>query len=226
MRRFENRREAGKMLAAILAPYRAVHPTVLALPRGGVPIAYEIARVLDAPLDVFVVRKLGAPGNEELAMGALAGGGVLVRNDDVIAQLEVTEAELRDVVARETREIERREAAYRGTQEPAPISGRTVIVVDDGMATGASMRVALQALRRLSPKHVVVAAPVASREAVTAIRNHADDWAFVAIPEPCHAVGAWYEDFRQVSDDEVRSQLQRAATQEWLDERPTLHGAR
>ena len=220
MRRFENHREAGRALGAILAPYKSVQPTVLALPRGGVPVAYEVARTLDAPLDVFVIRKLGAPGNDELAMGALASGGVVVRNDDVIAQAGVTADEWREVVDRERREIERREALYRDGP-PAPIADRTVIIVDEGMATGASMRVAIHALRLLKPRHIVVAVPVASREALAMARRLADDWACVAAPDPFLAVGAWYKDFRQVSDGEVRSLLHRAA-HHWLDEQAAL----
>ena len=224
MRRFENHREAGRALGAILEPYKSIHPTVLALPRGGVPVAYEVARALDAPLDIFVIRKLGAPGNEELAMGALASGGVVVRNEDVIAQLGVTEDEMQAAIDRETREIARRESYYRDG-EPAPIQGRTVIVVDDGMATGASMRVAIQALRLLRPRHIVVAVPVASREALMMARNAADDWACVITPQPFIAVGAWYRDFRQVSDDEVRLLLGRASQRHWVDEQPALFGA-
>ena len=210
MNPFQDRREAGRALAQLLEPYRALKPTILALPRGGVPVAYEIARAMDAPLDVFVVRKLGVPDNEELAMGAVASGGAVVINDEIVDQLGITHDEMKRTVAAETREIERRETAYRGGHSAAPIRDRTVIVVDDGMATGASMRVALHALRMLSPKQIVVAVPVASREALSMARNHAEDWACVHVPERFFAVGVWYRNFDQVTDGEVRDLLARA----------------
>ena len=222
MKAFANRREAGRVLGALLEPYRALKPTVLALPRGGVPVAYEVARALDAPLDVFVVRKLGAPGNVELAMGAIASGGALMLNEDVLAQLQVDRAELRRVIGVETREVARREAAYRGRHPAAPVEGRPVIVVDDGVATGASLRVALDALRSAAPRHIVAATPVASREAMGLLRKHCDDWVCVMTPDPFSSVGTWYRDFAQVSDDEARMLLDRAARHEWVDEAPML----
>jgi predicted phosphoribosyltransferase len=211
MRQFENRAQAGRALAALVEPYRAVRPIVLALPRGGVPVAYEIAVALDAPLDVFVVRKLGVPGHEEYAMGAVASGGSILMNEDVIGNLGITQAEVDEVLRRESAEIIRREAAYRGAHAPTTIQDRTVILVDDGMATGASMRVAIHALRMREPKSIVVAVPVAAREALIMARTHADDWACVFTPEPFFAVGAWYLDFEQVTDDEVRALLETAA---------------
>lgn len=207
MRRFENRIEAGRALGELLRAYRNSAPIVLALPRGGVPVGYEVARALGASLDVFLVRKLGVPGNEEYAMGAIASGGAIILNDDVIARLDITNDEVRGVVEREARELKRREAAYRGLQGRVPVEGRTVIVVDDGMATGSSMRVALDALRLLRPAKIIVAVPVASREAMAMVRNHADDWACLMTPEPFGAVGAWYLDFQQTTDDEVRQLL-------------------
>ena len=209
---FRDRRDAGRRLAELLESYREASPTILALPRGGVPVAFEIARALDAPLDVFVVRKLGVPGQEELAMGAIASGDVIVMNDDIVRDLGITQAQIDAVIEQESREIRRRETLYRSGVPVAPIRGRTVIVVDDGMATGASMHVAIDALRMLAPKEIVVAVPVATREALIMARRHVDDWACVLVPEPFYGVGMWYRDFSQVSDAEVSSLLAQASS--------------
>ena len=218
MTRFRNRREAGRSLGALLRTYASVHPVVLALPRGGVPVAYEVARAIDAPLDVFLVRKLGAPGNEELAMGAIASGGAIVMNDDIVDRLGITHTEVDRAIVRESRELARREARYREGDDAQAIRNRVVILVDDGMATGASMLVAIRALRALGPRSITAAVPVASRAALSLMRNNADDWACVLAPEPFHGVGSWYEDFEQTTDDEVRRLLSSAQRA-----RATLH---
>jgi predicted phosphoribosyltransferase len=218
MTRFRNRRAAGRSLGALLRTYATVHPVVLALPRGGVPVAHEVARARDAPLDVFLVRTLGTPGNEELAMGAIASGGAIVMNDEIVDKLGITPAEIDRAIAHESRELARREALYREGGEAQAIRNRAVILVDDGMATGASMLVAIRALRALGPRSITAAVPVASRDALSLIRNAADDWACVVAPEPFHGVGMWYEDFAQTTDDEVRQLLANAQRS-----RATLH---
>ena len=182
---------------------------VLALPRGGVPVAFEVARSLGAPLDIFLVRKLGVPGQEELAMGAIATGGLRVVNDSVVRHLDIAPELIDAVAAREQGELERRERAYRG-ERPAPdVRGRTVILVDDGLATGSTMRAAALALRQQGPARVVVAVPVASREACEEFRGEVDDIVCASTPEPFMGVGRWYEDFSQTTDEEVRSLLAR-----------------
>jgi predicted phosphoribosyltransferase len=203
---YEDRREAGRVLAGALAPYRGRPDLlVLALPRGGVPVAYEVARALKAPLDVFVVRKLGFPGHEEYAMGAIASGGVRVMNP--MPGMHVTPEEVAAAVAREQPELERRERLYRG-QSPAPdLNGRTVIVVDDGLATGATMHAALLAIRQQQPAHLVMAVPVGAADSCQALQGVADEVVCVAMPEPFRAVGLWYRQFPQTSDDEVRTLL-------------------
>jgi putative phosphoribosyl transferase len=182
---------------------------VLALPRGGVPVAFEVAQALHAPLDVFIVRKLGMPGHEELAIGAIASGGVRVLNEDLIRLLGIPNNVLEDITARELEELRRREAAYRGSRPPEPIAGRTVILVDDGLATGASMRAAVRALRREGAARIVVAVPVAAADTCESLRPEVEDVVCAVTPEPFTAVGAWYEDFRQTTDEEVRELLDR-----------------
>jgi len=208
---FRDRRDAGRRLAEQLSAYRnRSDVTVLALPRGGVPVGYEVARALDAPLDVFVVRKLGVPGYDEVAMGAIATGGVRVLNDDLIAQVAIP-ADVVDAVAeRERAELMRRERLYRGGRPSPDVRGRTVILVDDGLATGATMMAAIEALRKLEPGRIVVAVPIASRDACEEMRRQADEVVCARTPEPFHAVGRWYEDFSQTSDAEVRELLGRA----------------
>ncbi|HQR97215.1 MULTISPECIES: phosphoribosyltransferase [unclassified Polaromonas] len=203
---YEDRREAGRVLAGALAHYRGRPGVlVLALPRGGVPVAYEVARALKAPLDVFVVRKLGFPGHEEYAMGAIASGGVRVMNP--MPGMHVTPEEVAAAVAREQPELQRREQLYRG-QSPAPdLHGRTVIVVDDGLATGATMHAALLAIRQQQPAHLVMAVPVGAADSCDALQGVADEVVCVAMPEPFRAVGLWYRQFPQTSDDEVRTLL-------------------
>lgn len=206
---YEDRREAGRVLAGALAHYRGRPGVlVLALPRGGVPVAYEVARALKAPLDVFVVRKLGFPGHEEYAMGAIASGGVRVMNP--MPGLSVTPEEVNAAVAREQPELQRRERLYRG-QGPAPeLRGRTVIVVDDGLATGATMHAALLGIRQQHPARLVMAVPVGAADSCDALQGVADEVVCVATPEPFRAVGLWYRQFPQTSDDEVRALLEDA----------------
>lgn len=201
---FDDRRDAGQKLAARLEPLRRSDPLVLALPRGGVPVAYEVARHLDAPLDVLVVRKLGVPGHEELAMGAIASGGLRVLNDDVVAMLRIPTDEIDRVARREAREIERREQLYRGNRPMEPVRGRTVIVVDDGLATGATMRAAVHALRAAGPRHLVVAVPVGAPTSCAAIEREADELICLETPAAFFGVGQWYREFGQTSDEEVR----------------------
>jgi predicted phosphoribosyltransferase len=206
--RFADRRQAGQVLAQKLARYRGQRDVVvLGLPRGGVPVAYEVAKALDAPLDVFVVRKLGLPGHEEFAMGALASGGVMVMNPD-LRDLHVPEAALEAVVARERAELDRRERLYRGDRPPMPLENKTVILVDDGLATGSTMLAAATAVKGANPKAVVVAVPVAATETCQALRSHVDDVVCAATPEPFRAVGLWYRDFAQVGDAEVHALLE------------------
>jgi predicted phosphoribosyltransferase len=202
---YRDRVDAGVRLAEHLAAY-ANRPgiVVLGLPRGGVPVAAEVARALAAPLDVFCVRKLGVPGDEELAMGAIATGGVVVVNDRVVAELGVPEHMLAGVAAAEREELERQERAYRGDRPPILLGGRTVLVVDDGLATGASMRAALQAVRAAGPSRVVVAVPVAAAETCRSLAADADEVVCPLAPEGFRSVGGWYEDFSPTSDDEVR----------------------
>src|SRR5207302_345843 len=182
---------------------------VLALPRGGVPVAYEVAHRLGAPLDVFVVRKLGVPGYEELAMGAVATGGVRVLNDQIVERLGLPEYVIDAVAAREHQELARRERLYRGGRPPPDVRGRTVILVDDGLATGATMRAAIMALRQLQPARIVVAVPTASPDTCKELKAEADDVVCAITPEPFLAVGHWYEDFSQTTDEEVRDLLAR-----------------
>jgi len=208
--RFKDRAEAGRVLAAYLDRYEdRPDVLVLALPRGGVPVAYEVAQALQAPLDLFLVRKLGVPGHEELAMGAIATGGVIVLNSGVVEGLGIPEEVVGEVAARERQELERRERAYRNGRPPPEVAGRTVILVDDGLATGSTMRAAVEALHRLQPARIVVAVPVGSAETCMGLRAEADEVVCARTPEPFHAVGLWYEDFRPTTDDEVRELLRR-----------------
>jgi predicted phosphoribosyltransferase len=210
---FHDRRDAGRQLATELGEYAERHDlVVLALPRGGVPVGFEVARALGAPLDVFVVRKLGLPGHEEFAMGAIASGGVRVDNPDV-APLALPQAAVDAVVARERAELARREALYRGDRAPLNLSGRTVILVDDGLATGASMRAAVAAVRMHAPARVIVAVPVAASETCAALRREADEVVCALTPAWFTAVGAWYADFTQTSDAEVHQLLSQASQQ-------------
>src|SRR5687768_11331665 len=206
--RFRDRREAGKALARRLDHLRDEEDLiVLALPRGGVPVAYEVARALDAPLDVFVVRKLGVPGHEELAMGAIATGGVRVLNEEVVRPLGIPRAVIDQVTRLEMQELQRREELYRGNRPPANVRGKTVILIDDGLATGSTMHAAAAALRQLRPERLVVAVPTAAPDTCDAFRSVVDEVVCATTPQPFHAVGAWYEDFSQTTDDEVREYL-------------------
>ena len=208
---FRDRRHAGRMLALVLAGYaNRSDVIVLALPRGGVPVAYEVAKALHAPLDVFVVRKLGVPGHEEYAMGALAGGGVRVLNDEIVQRLGISDAAVDAATRDELRELERRERLYRGGRPLPELRGRTVIVVDDGLATGSTMLAAVKALRAQQPARIVVAVPTAATETCAQLRSDADEVVCATTPEPFRAVGMWYDDFSQTSDEEVRELLARA----------------
>jgi predicted phosphoribosyltransferase len=208
--RFRNRTDGGRHLAEKLAAY-ANRPDVLvlALPRGGVPVAFELAHAFGAPLDVFLVRKLGVPGYEELAMGAVATGGVRVLNDEIVRGFGISEHEIDAVVASELRELSRRDRLYRGDRPPSDVAGRTVILVDDGLATGATMRAAVQALRQQQPGRIVAAVPTASPDTCQVLKAEADDVICAITPEPFFAVGHWYDDFTQTTDDEVRELLAR-----------------
>jgi putative phosphoribosyl transferase len=210
--RFRDRFHAGRCLAAALQSYVG-HPNllVLALPRGGVPVGYEVARALNAPLDVMLVRKLGVPGHEELAMGAIASGGIRILSDDVVTALGIPERVIASIAANEEEELERRERSYRDDRPPPEVKGRTVILVDDGLATGSTMRAAAAALRAQHPERLVVAVPVAPPETCASLRNEVDDVVCARAPEPFFAVGNWYDDFSQINDEEVR-QLLRAGS--------------
>ena len=206
--RFHDRSDAGRRLAAELRRFAGRGDVlVLGLARGGVPVAFEVARVLGAPLDVLVVRKLGVPGHEELAMGAIASGGVRVVSQDLIRRLGISEAEVDHVAQVEARELERRERQYRGDRPLPSVAGKTVILVDDGLATGSTMRAAVEGLRPRRPDRIVVAAPVAAHETCEALRHVADEVVCALTPEPFYAVGAWYEDFSQTTDEEVHDLL-------------------
>jgi putative phosphoribosyl transferase len=209
--RFRDRIEAGQILGRELAArfVNAGDAIVLALPRGGVPVGYEVAKALGAPLDVFIVRKLGVPGHEELAMGAIASGGVRVLNHDVLDYARVTQQQLDAVAAREERELARREAEYRGNRPPLDVRGRTVIIVDDGLATGSTMRAAVQALRAMEPKRVIVAVPVGAAQTCEEFREIVDEIICLRTPERFEAVGLWYDDFTQTTDAEVHALLSR-----------------
>jgi putative phosphoribosyl transferase len=211
--RFHNRADAGRSLAELLGTY-AGRPDVqiLGLPRGGVPVAFEVADALRVSLDVFVVRKLGVPGQEELAMGAVASGGVLVLNDDVVRALGISRTELDQVTEAERRELARRERLYRGTRPPIDVVDRTAILIDDGLATGSTMRAAVAALRSLRPRRLVVAVPVASAKTCSELKGEVEEIVCARTPEPFYAVGSWYKDFPQTGDAEVTALLERAAS--------------
>jgi predicted phosphoribosyltransferase len=219
MRPFHDRRDAGRVLGHRLAAYAGQDDViVLALPRGGVVVGYEVARALHAPLDVLIVRKLGVPGHEELGFGAIASGGIRVVNRDLVRALRITDAMVEHVAGVESRELERRDRAYRGNRPPLEVRDRIVVLVDDGLATGATMLAAVQAMRKAGASSIIVAVPVASREACEAIRTYVDVCICLETPEPFAGVGAWYDDFTQTSDAEVRMLLAAPA------DRPTATG--
>jgi putative phosphoribosyl transferase len=205
---FRDRADAGRRLAAKLTAYAGRSDVlVLALPRGGVPVGFEVAQALRAPLDVFLVRKLGVPGREELAMGALASGGVSVINEDVVRTLGISDRVIAAAAEREEEELRRRERAYRDDRPSPNVRGRTIILVDDGLATGSTMRAAVAALRKLRPARIVAAVPVGAVETCAELGNEADEMICASTPAPFHAVGLWYDDFSQTTDDEVRALL-------------------
>jgi predicted phosphoribosyltransferase len=201
--RFRNRAAAGRRLAEDLQDYAKPGVIVLGLPRGGVPVAAEVASKIGAPMDVFLVRKLGVPGHPELAMGAIANGDVTVLNEDVVQDLRIGAEAIEEVAARERQELDRRDLAYRGTRHPPVLRERTVILVDDGLATGSTMEAAVRAVRQQGPSELVVAVPVGSRDACERLKKVADRVVCAATPEPFDAVGLWYDDFSQTPDDEV-----------------------
>lgn len=207
---FRDRREAGKHLATKLLDYRdRPDVLVLALPRGGVPVAFEVAQALHAPLDIFLVRKLGVPGHEELAMGAIATGGVRVLNEDTVDYLGIPENVIDSIAAKELQELERRELAYRGDRPEPDVKGKTVILIDDGLATGSTIRAAAQALRQQEPARIIVAVPVSAPQTCDEYRIGVDEIICAVTPEPFFGVGQWYLDFSQTSDEEVRDLLAR-----------------
>lgn len=214
---YRDRARAGRVLAGELASYaNRADVLVLALPRGGVPVAFEVAQALHAPLDVFLVRKLGLPGQEELAMGAIASGGTRVINEEVVGSLKIPEEMIDTVAAEEQQELNRREVDYRDGRAPPDVRGRTVILVDDGLATGSTMRAAVAALRQQGPARIVVAVPVGAPDTCGELQREADEVVCAQTPQPFHAVGVWYKDFTQTSDEEVRDLLARAAEEQFL----------
>lgn len=217
--RFRDRHEAGRLLAERLKRY-AGRPdvVVLGLPRGGVVVAYEVARALDAPLDVFVVRKLGVPGHEELAMGAIASGGVRVLNPEVVEGLGIPEKVIAEAVAQEKEELARRERLFRGGRPPLEVKGKTVILVDDGLATGATMRAAVAALKAMEPARLVVAVPTAPPSVAEEFERLVDEVVCLITPEPFYGVGFWYDDFSQTSNEEVVGLLRAAAARRPAEE--------
>lgn len=218
--KYRDRRAAGQALADLLGAYAGRPDTlVLALPRGGVPVAYEVAMRLGAPLDVFLVRKLGVPGHEELAMGAIASGGVRVLNEEVVTYLRIPEETIERVASREQVELERRERLYRDGRPAYDARGRRAILIDDGLATGSTMRAAAMALRRQEPASITVAVPVAAEATCDEFRSEVDEVICAYTPEPFIAVGLWYEDFSQTSDEEVRELLAAASSDERTRER-------
>jgi predicted phosphoribosyltransferase len=209
---FNNRIDAGKRLAERLSEYANREDVlVLALPRGGVPVAFEVAKELNVKMDIFIVRKLGVPGNEELAMGAIASGNIRVLNEDVVRSFRITQKVIDEATANELRELERREHIYRRNRPVPKISGSTVILIDDGLATGATMRAAVAAVKTKNPAKLIIAVPVAAPDTCSAFGSEVDEVLCVATPEPFYGVGAWYEDFSQTTDKEVCELLDRAA---------------
>ena len=214
MTQFKDRRDAGKILAQKLSAYTGrLDVIVFALPRGGVPVAYEVALALNAPLDVFIVRKLGLPGQEELAIGAIASGGIRVLNDDIIRALAVPEEVITVIAQREFQELQRREQMYRGDRPVSTVRDQTVILIDDGLATGASMRAAVAGLRTRHPARIIIAVPTAAPETCDAFKFEVDEIVCAMTPEPFEGVGRWYADFRQTTDEEVRTFLEEATRQ-------------
>jgi predicted phosphoribosyltransferase len=209
MRIFRDRLDAGRRLARLLVRYRAAQPLLFALPRGGVPVGYEIARALELPLDVFVVRKIGAPLHRELGVGALAETGDLHLHGDSLAALGLTVDDLADIVEQERREITRRVGLYRGARPLPDVRDRTVVIIDDGIATGGTARAAVRALRRLGTSRIVLAAPVVARETAWMLRGEVDDCVFIIDPTDLWSIGEWYQDFEQVEDDAVLAWLAR-----------------
>jgi predicted phosphoribosyltransferase len=209
---YRDRIDAGKRLAEKLSEYAVREDViVLALPRGGVPVGFEVAKALNVPLDIFLVRKLGTPGHKELAMGAIAQGGVRVLNPDVIRYYDISDEEIESVVLDENRELDRRLIKYRGHRPMPDMRGRCVILVDDGLATGASMRAAIQSLRFLDPARIVAAVPTAAPDTCSAFESEVDEIVCAETPYPFSAVGMWYDDFSQTTDEEVKNYLDRAA---------------
>ncbi len=205
---YRDRLEAGRILATKLTAYAdRKDVVVLALPRGGVPVAFEVAKALQAPLDVFVVRKLGVPGHEELAMGAIATGGMYVVNEHVVHMLAIPDSVIEEVAEREQKELERREQLYRDDLPPPDVRDRTIILVDDGLATGSTMRAAIAVLRKQHPAHIIVAVPVAAPVVRDEFKAEVDEIVCASTPEPFFGVGYWYEDFSQTSDEEVHDLL-------------------
>lgn len=211
---FRNREEAGQRLASRLSKYRNRDDViVLGVPRGGIPVAFEVATALHLPLDIFVLRKLGVPGHEELAFGAVGSGGVRVLNSRVVQELGISQLDIASVTGAEREELERRERLYRGNCPPLDVQGRTVILVDDGIATGASLMAATHALRKMKPAAIVLATPIAPRTTCDRLRREVDEVVCVEMPEPFYGVGQFYDDFSQVSDKEVKQLLERASGQ-------------
>lgn len=207
---FTDRHDAGRKLAQSLERFRKANPIVLGLPRGGIPVAYEVAQSLHAPLDVFIVRKLGVPGHVELAMGAIASGGVRVLNEDVIQIYHIQQEVIEYVTAQEREKLELYEREFRGDLPPPDVRERTTILIDDGLATGSTMRAAVEALRQLMPSKIVVAVPVAAAATCELLAREVDESVCLLTPEPFYAVGSWYRNFSQTSDEEVRSLLRLA----------------
>jgi predicted phosphoribosyltransferase len=210
---FKDRVDAGKKLAKELSKYANLSDVlILALPRGGVPVAFEVAKELNVEMDIYIVRKLGVPGNEELAMGAIASDNIRVLNEDVVSSFQISERTIDIVAVRELRELERREYAYRGNRPKPEIKGKTVILIDDGLATGATMRAAVAALKTKNPAKIVVAVPTAAADTCMFFKETVDEIICVATPEPFYGVGAWYGDFSQTTDKEVCDLLDKAAS--------------